>query len=436
MQQGRQLSRRQFLRSSGSVAALAATAAIIPASVLGNRTRAAASDRITVGCIGIGGQGSGIMGNALGEKGAQVIAVCDVDSGTREKAKARVEKNYSDGTDYKGCSVYNDFRDLLARDDLDAVMIATPDHWHALICCYAAKAGKDIYVEKPMTLTIREAQEMVAVVRRYSRVLQVGSQQRSSQNFRFACELTQNGYIGKVHSVYVNVGPPAIDCDLPAEPVPAGLDWDMWLGPAPWRPYNKKLHPYSWRPYRDFSGYQMTNWGAHHFDIAQWGLGMDGSGPVEITPPDGKEHKTLTYRYATGARMYHMHGDGAKAIKVPTDKGVSGVLFEGDEGWIEVNRGLLRTHPESLLKQQLRPGDKRLYASRGHSQNWFDCIRSRQRTICDVEIGCSSVTVCHLGNIAYWLDRPFKWDPAKQEVVGDEQAARLLDRPKRAPWRL
>lgn len=420
----RSISRRDFLRGAG--AAVAAGPWILPAASRGQDATPAVGDRITMGCIGVGGMGRGNMGAFMGFKQVQMVAVCDVDAKSREDARQAVEKHYAHDKEsgvWKGCAAYNDFRELLAREDIDAVCIATPDHWHALIAIEAAKRGKDIYCEKPMTLTIAEARALVTAVRRYGRVFQTGSQQRSSHEFRFACEMVRSGRIGRLQTINANVGGPSSDCYLPAEPVPEGLDWDLWLGPAPWRPFHKSIHPFSWRSFRDYSGGGMTDWGAHHFDIAQWGLGMDESGPVEILPPDGKDRPKLTYVYANGVTL--THGGGS-----------NGVLFTGTDGKVEVNRGYLKTWPEDLLKTPTQPGEVHLYLSRDHRGNFLDCVRSRQRPVCDVEIGCRSVTVCHLGNLAYWLKRPLRWDPAKEQFVGDAEASRWLDRPRRAPWRL
>jgi predicted dehydrogenase len=214
----------------------------------------------------------------------------------------------------------------------------------------------------------------------------------------------------------------------------------MWLGPAPWAPYHHTRasgdYGGGWRMIRDYSGGMMCDWGAHHFDIGQWGMGMDQSGPVEIIPPDGKDNPVLTYLYASGVRMHHMHGDGARKIKLPTGRGVNGVLFVGERGWVEVNRGYFKAAPEEIGKQPIGPNDVHLYNSRSHSADWLQCIRARTRPICDVEVGCRTITVCHLGNIAYWLNRRIKWDPAKEEIIADEQASRMLDIPMRAPWHL
>jgi len=426
MPKRRKLTRRDFLK--GTAGALAVPY-ILPARARGRAGWRAPNERINLGFIGVGNMGGGHLGGFLGDKEVQVVAVSDVDAEKRDRARVRVEEHYADehrsGT-FRGCEAYNEFEDLLARDDIDAVLIATPDHWHAIIAIAAARAGKDIYCEKPLSLTVREARAMVDGVRRYDRVFQTGSQQRSSANFRKACELVRSGRIGRLQTVHVGVGVSSAEAYLPEEPIRDGLDWDRWLGPAPWQPYNGERcsgdYSGGWRRIRDYSGGMMTDWGAHHFDIAQWGMGMDGSGPVEIIPPDGKSCDMLTYRYANGVTM---HRDGA-----------NGVLFTGTEGKIEVNRGHFQTWPEEIGEEPLGPNDVHLYESPGHGTDWLNCIRTRGRPICDVAIGCSSVIVCHLGNIACWLDRPIKWDPVKEEIIGDEEASRWLDRPKRAPWRL
>jgi len=425
MSKSTRLTRRRFLKRAS---AFAAAPYVITSTALGAPGRLPASERITMGHIGVGGMGGGHLG-ICGSSEVQTLAVCDVDRRHRERAAARVEKTYArqkaSGT-YKGCAAYNDFRELLARDDIDAVIIATPDHWHALCAIAAAKAGMDVYCEKPLSLTVREARAMVDAARRYGRVFQTGSQQRSGGRERLGCELVRSGRIGKVREVYVSVGGPSAEWSLPPEPVPEWMDWDFWVGPAAWRCYNRKYHPGSWRGCRDFSGGQMTDWGAHHFDIAQWALGMDASGPVEIIPPgQGREPDLLTYVYANGVRMYHGRGPRGRAIQI-----------FGDRGVVMIDRGGLSTDPPEIMAEPIAPDEVHLYRSHGgHKGDWLRCIRRRSRPVADVEIGCRSVTVCHLGNIAYWLKRPLKWDPGREVFLGDEEANRWLDRPKRAPWR-
>jgi predicted dehydrogenase len=426
MTQRKKVSRRTLLKGAAGVLAVPY---FVPASALGRGGWLPPSERITVGFIGIGNMGGGHLGGFLDDKEVQVVAVCDVRRDVREGSKKKVEDKYAAdrqaGT-FKGCEDYNNFEDLLARPHIDAVLIAVPDHWHATIGCAAARAGKDIYSEKPLTLTIKEAWELVATVRRYGRVFQTGSQQRSEGNFRLACELVQSGRIGKLQTVTVNIGEPSQEAYLPEQPIPDGFDWNRWLGPAPVQPYNAERcsgnYGGGWRKIRDYSGGMTTDWGAHHYDIAQWGMGMDGNGPVEIIPPNGKDVEHMTFKYANGVVMQRAQANG--------------VLFTGTEGEIEVNRGYFQATPKSIAEEPLGPKDVHLYNSPGHRQDWINCIRSRKRPICDVAIGASSVTVCHLSNIAYWLGRPIKWDPAKKEIIGDSEATRWLDRPKRAPWRL
>jgi len=371
----------------------------------------------------------------MNEPGTQVVALCDVDRRKLGRAFKQAETfcaNRAGAATHTGIKVYEDYREILARKDVDAIVTALPDHWHALPAIQAARAGKDIYCEKPLANSIGEAQAMVAAARRYGQVFQTGSMQRSNEGFRFACELVRNGYIGQLQKVTVSVGgPPEHDYVLPPEPVPEYLNWDLWLGPAPWRPYSSVLAPpleddrwARWRNYWDFGGGGMTDWGAHHFDIAQWAMGMDDSGPVEIYPPDGKDFPVLTYKYANGVIMTREPGSA------------NGVLFSGTEGEVEVNRGYLRTKPTSLMRLQLKPTDVHLYRSDDHLADWLRCIKTRNRPICDVAIGCRSVTVCHLGNIAYLLKRPLFWNPASESFSGDDAASRLISRPYRAPWQL
>jgi predicted dehydrogenase len=426
------LNRRQFM---GSLAvAGAGFPSIVPSSVLGSDRGTAPGDRIGLGFIGMGKQGAFLLRSFMREADAQVLAVCDVDSIKREHARKLAEEFYADRAgsgQHRGITAFHDFRELLQRPGIDAVVIATPDHWHAIPAIEAAKAGKDIYCEKPLANSIGESRGMAEAARRYGRVFQTGSMQRSDERFRFACELVRNGYIGRIKKVTVNVGGPPTEAHaLPAEPLPDHLDWDFWVGPAPWRPYTPVLAPpmeetgwARWRYYWDFGGGGMTDWGAHHFDIAQWGLGMDAGGPVEILPPDDKEVRVLTYRYSNGVVMTR-------------EGGVNGILFSGSEGEVEVNRGYLKTRPEKLASGRLRPDDTHLYRSGNHLTDWLKCIRTRSKPICDVEIGCRSVTVCHLGNIAYILERPLRWDPATERFQDDEAANRLIGRPYRSPWRL
>ena len=425
---GKKINRRVFLKS---VSAAVAVPYVIDSSAIGTGDRAAPSDRIVMGAIGTGNQGKYHIGGGVWVQGSgfvnkpqvQFAAVCDVNRKNLHRARDIVNKKYGN----KDCATYSDFRQLLGRADIDAVLVATPDHWHVLASIAAAGAGKDIYCEKPVSLTIRQARVAADIMKRYGRIFQTGTQQRSSRQFRFACELVRNGYIGEIKSITVNVGGgPRWSCDAPAEPEPDFLDWNFWLGPAPWRPYTSAIAPNGWSAYRDYSGGGMTNWGAHMFDIAQWAMGMDESGPVEIFPPDGKDYEVLTYKYANGTIMTR--------DKIGRD--IPGVLFVGTTGKIEVSRKHLTTQPENLVRQKIAHDEIHLYKSKSHQDNFLQCVRSRQRPASDAEVGCRSVTVCHLGNIAYWLKRPLKWDPKNEHFVNDPEADQMMSRPMRAPWRL
>ncbi len=433
MAKNTQLTRRQFL-SRTTVASMAAPF-ILPSGIWAATGDAKPNSRITMGFIGTGTQGRHLLNSFLPHSNAQVVAVCDVDTTRREHHKKKVEEFYTtkQDQDFKGCAAYKDFREVTGRKDIDTVVIAAPDHWHALIAVAAANAKKDIYCEKPLSLTIHEARAMVNATRKNNRVFQTGSMQRSSSEFHKACELVRNGRIGDVKEIYVSVGGPSKPCDLPEEAMEPGLDWNFWLGPAPLRGYHHELAPRgvhthfpNWRNYMEYSGGMMTDWGAHHFDIAQWGLGMDDSGPVEIIPPDGKEIKRLTYKYANGVVMYHGGLEGYPF----------GVVFVGSKGKIGVDRGKFQADPASIGEEKIGDTEIKLYKSTNHYKDFLDCVRSRKKPICDVEIGARTVTVCHLGNLAYWHKRPLKWDPKKEHFVGDKEANTWIDRPKRGGWKV
>lgn len=400
---------------------------VIPSSVLSAGDNSP-NERIRLGMIGLGDRGkvhlTGGMGGAFrtgslrARKDIEIVAYSDV-------IESRLPKR-TDG----GVRNYTDFRELLACEDVEAVVISTPDHWHAVMVQEAARLGKDIYCEKPLSLTIREARAIVRSANRYGRVFQTGSQQRSdiSGRFRFACEMVRSGRIGKVKQVRVYAAKTSNPCDLVPARVPAGIHWEMWLGPAPWRPYNGEIirgWPVGWRLFRDYSGGEMTDAGAHYMDIVQWGLGTERSGPEEIIPPDGKNARYLTYVYADGTQVVHNPAEGV---------GKHGAFFVGTEGTIAVDGRHLETRPASIANKQIGPDEVHLHRSTNHHSDWLHAIRTRQKPVCDAESGCRSVTVCHLGNIARWLGRPLQWDPVKEEFVGDADANRCLDRAKREPW--
>lgn len=422
------ITRRQFL---GTTAVAAAGPMILSSP---SRGLAAPSERIRLGFIGIGIQSRGHLRRFVGTSDTQVIAVCDVVTERREDSKRIVEEGYAkqkDMASYKGCAAYVDFRELLDRDDIDAVVIGTPDHWHAIPSVMACRAGKDVYCEKPLSLTISEGRAMVEAARKHDRVFQTGSQQRSEFGglFRRAVELIRNGYLGEIKTVSVGVGGPAVTCDLPTEECPSGTDWNFWNGPSPERGYNQILCPKgihnhfpAFRNYREYAGGGLADMGAHHFDIAQWALGMDNSGPVKIEPPEDKASTGLKFTYANGVVMTH--------------GGRSGCTFVGTKGTLYVDRGKIEADPASILEAKIGENEFHVEPSDNHHRNWIDAIRSRKKPICDVEIGHRSAIVCELGQIGYDLRRPLNWDPVKERFINDDEANKLLSRPMRDPWKL
>jgi predicted dehydrogenase len=418
------VSRREFLGTTGRTAAGVA-AGLTLGNMLREARAAEANDRFGVALVGCGGMGRYKLGNFIDTKQVNLVAVCDVDPAQLDLAVSGVRDRIT-GEPKR----VKDYRQVMDMKDVDLVIIATPDHWHAAPAILACQAGKDIYCEKPLSLTIHEAKVMVDAVRKHDVVFQTGSQQRSSPEFRRACELVRSGRIGKLQRIIVDVGGPSRPCDLPEEAPEPGLNWDAWLGPAPKRPYNSVLSPRgvhdhfpAWRDYQEYSGGMMTDWGAHHFDIAQWALDMDESGPVEIIPPDDPQaQRGVRYLYAHGVEVIHEQSGGVKMI--------------GEEGEILVNRGKLESNPASILETPEDELTVRLYQSPGHQRDWLNCIRSRSRPICDVEVGARSVTVCHLGNLAYWHHRRLKWDPKNWRVLDDDEAHQWLDRERRDPWQL
>ena len=428
MNDGLHFTRRGFFKGA---AAAAIGPYFLTSSALGAAARPAASNRITMGAIGIGGMGSGDLNGFLGITDVQVLAVCDVDKDHRDKAKQRVDVRYAN-TDCTACA---DFREVIGRKDLDSVMIATPDHWHALPVIAAARAGKDIHCQKPLSLTIREGRAMSDACRKYGVVFQTGSQQRSDNKFRFACELVRSGRIGKLQTMEVGLPTGHVGKMEPTMPVPDGFDYDFWLGQAPWSPYTRVRCHGSFRWFFDYSGGQVTDWGAHHCDIAQWGNGTSYSGPVEIEgkgvfPTDGLYDTAVNYRfeclYRNGARM--IVADGATYP--------NGVKFIGTDGWVFVARGRIDSEPKSLLSSVIGPDDIHLYESRDHKANFIDCIKSRGETVAPIENAHRSVSIAHLGNLAMRLGRKLKWNPDTEHFEGDPEAERMLSRAMRAPWHL
>jgi len=390
--------------------------------------------------------GTGDLKEALGFKQVQVVAVCDLDSRRIALAQKTVESAYakrSPGGEYKGCAGYGDFRELVARSDIDAVQIATPDHWHALPALAAARSGKDIFLQKPLTLTIAEGRVLSDTVRRYGRVFQVGSQQRSETKFHHACELVRNGRIGKIHTIRIGFGTDP-GCEVkPEMPVPENLSYEMWLGPAPWAPYTEdRVHPQNsidgrpgWLRISDYGAGMITGWGSHHLDIAHWGMGTEYTGPVEIEgkaefPRDG------LWDVHGDFEIHYTYANGAKMIVADEKKVKGGVRFEGDKGWVWVTRGAIDAEPKSLLQETVGPSEVKLYVSNNHKGNFYDCVKSRAETIAPVEVGHRSCSACLLGDIAMRTGRKLRWDPDKERFLGDDAANRMLSKPMRSPWML
>jgi predicted dehydrogenase len=443
------LSRRHFLQRAS---VLAAAPLILPGRVWAQAT--APSKRLTLGCIGMGKQMKGHLGAFLGRDDVEVLAVCDVDTTRREAAKKRVDDAYTkkSGQTRTDCAAYNDFRELIARKDIDAVVIATPDHWHAFIAIAAVRAGKDVYCEKPLTYNIHEAVTLVKEVRKANRVFQTGSQQRSSKEFRIACELVRNGVLGRVNSVHVSFGDPASVYNKPAEDMEPGLDWNLWCGPGPLVPYNPMLSPRGlhdhfpkWRDTWEFGGGMITDWGAHHIDIAQWALDKDGSGPVEIRAPQGWEtaKRGAQLVYADGTLLTHTKGKGVSFYGTLGEVHVNRGKFEfilGDKTihkfWDkEIDKGTSMEREVTLTEREyLADAKVKLYTSKAHFQDFLDCVQSRKQPICDVSIGASSVIACHLMNCAYRYGANAKWDPVRNKF-GSGGSSRWLTRDRyRDKW--
>jgi predicted dehydrogenase len=403
------------------------------------------NDRIVMGAIGIGSpqsRGRAIYGEARHQKGVLYTAACDVDARHLKNALEMMKK---DGFDARG---FEDYRSLLADKDINAVTIATPDHWHALVAIEAMKRGKDVYCEKPLTLTVAEGQALVKVARATNCVFQVGSQQRCEMagRFRLAVEVVRAGRLGRVGRIECRIGGNPQSGPIPKAPVPEGLNWDFWLGPTPKVDYVEKVAGkqtftrchYEFRWWYDYSGGKMTDWGAHHLDVAQWALAKDGSGPIAVEGKGAEPDKDpnaynchpsfeVTYTYDNGVKVIAMSG------------GENGVRFEGEDGkWLFVSRGKIEASDPKILSEPLPKDFVPVYEGRptNHMANFMDCLRSRKRPICDVAIGHSSATVCHIGVIALRTGKKLKWDPQEQKFLGDDEANKMLSRPMRAPWKL
>lgn len=427
-------SRRRFLQKAALASGSLAMPYIVPRAALAAPGRPGANDRVAVGYIGVGRRAVQLMGLP---NDAQIVGVADCNAPRAEAIAAA-----------RHCQAHSDYHQLLDRKDVDAVVVATPDHWHTLASIHACQAGKDVYCEKPMTLTIREGQLLVQAVRKYGRVFQTGSQQRSMAANRLGCQLVREGAIGKVHTVLgANYASPW-NCALPGQPVPTGLDWDRWCGQTQVVPYHidiktPRANP-GWISFRPWSGGEMTGWGAHGLDQVQWALGMDESGPVEIwtegpkfspptyTQPGSRaegtkicEVPTVYFRYANGVKLKLGGGPGG------------GAVFQGADGTIRIDRGKVSSTPAEIVTDAMRRTGYRAHGdTNDHLANWISCIKSRRRPVADVAIGHRSTSVCHLGNIARWTGRKLRWDPQQERFVGDEQANGYLGREQRQPYQI
>ena len=471
--------RRAFLKRGATAAGILAAPWFVPASARGADGSVAPSNRVNVGLIGRGAMGSGHLRRLAGDPGFQLLAVCEVDSQRREAGKSAADQMYAAAQTsgaYRGCAAYNDYRELLARPDIDAVVIATPDHWHALQSIDAAKAGKDVYCEKPVSVTIQEGRRIVEAVRRYGRVFQTGTQYRSIPTIRQVVQFVREGGLGKIKAAFTVLSSLAgflgaeryrryaqvlnletcgksyvpLDFPLPAEPVPEGLDWELWVGPAPWRPFNRLYHenpspgvvPWS---FDEAFGVTSSTWFlSHAADVIQYALGMEKSGPVEIIHPDSGECPTLTCRYATGTLLHFvdhwgMVKDVYKAVPATARlAGNFGGVFVGERGWVTSMSagGAIEGGPEELFARLALKTREVNIGANNHHANWLACIRTRQAPSADEEIGHRSASLGHLAYVAFWTGQSLKWDPVKEEFAGNDAANRLRWRAARPPWRI
>ena len=435
MTPGSSFTRRRFIRQTGTALGGAFVAPlVIPVSAFGRGGLLPPSERITMGFIGVGTQGGGhllggawtyVAGGYAGRKEVQVLAVCDVSRDRRERACRRVNDHYAEvygQGSFRPCQAYTDFRQVLDRTDIDAVLIATPAHWHATMAAMAVASGKDVYCEKPTAVTIRESQAMLAAVRAYGRVYQAGTQQRSEYGgkFRLACELVRSGRIGRLQAIYAYRDGGAIFWPQrfgPARPAPPDFDWDLYLGPAPWEEYDGNTGPHRY----DIG---ELNWGQHHYDIVQWAADADATGPVEIF----MEQDRSGFKYASGVVVY------GKAYPGEPVGGEGGACFVGTQGRIAVDRSAIVSDPPDIAREPLRPNEVHLYYSPSHSGNFLECVRTRKRTICDADIAHRAASALLLGGVAKQLKRSLKWDPQAEEFIGDDEANRMLSIAKRPPW--
>jgi predicted dehydrogenase len=424
------ISRRHFLKNAATTVA---AVTVLPRFVLGGKGYISPSDKIRLGLIGTGKLSYGLMRRFVPLPLAEMVAACDVFKSKLENFKNETESFIKEETGKSKIQIdtYQDYRELLERNDIDAVIIATPDHWHAIQSIDAMRYGKDVYCEKPLSHTIEEGRTMVNTARNLDKIVQTGSMQRSWENFRKACTLVRNGYIGELKEIWVSVEDPPVPYNLEGQPVPEGLDWDFWLGPAPNCDYHEKLAPPlnkdfwpRWRDYEEFGGGNLADWGAHMFDIAQWGMGTDFTGPVKINPPENAaEKRGLTFEYKNGVKVIHKNFDRGYAVR-----------FIGKDGKIDISRQFFDSKPKKIVDIEMKESDIQLYHSDNHYGDWLNCIKTRRLPVADVEIGHRSASLCYLAAIGYKLNRTLSWNPELEIFPDDYRANMLLTKDYRAPW--
>jgi len=441
-------SRREFLKTTLAAVGGVGFPCIIPSAALGKAGTVAPSNRLSIGVIGVGGMGTGHVRQLLGYPDVRVSAVCDIWPVRQQKAKAFVDRHYGNSD----CAAYTDFRDLLARSDIDGCVIATCDHWHVLVALEAVRNHKHVYLQKSVGVYFGENQVLRKEVKRTGVVFQFGTQQRSDSRFRFACELVRNKRIGKLHTIMVGSIPSWFVPNSAPEPVPEDFNYDLWLGPAPWAPYSfMRCGPRAegagaWYVISDYAMGHISGWGIHHVDIAQWGNGSDHTTPVEIEgtgtiPTDGLTDTPTSFEvlhtYANSVRLVHMDTKTARtrAPQFWLNEGL-GILFLGTDGWVFVCREGLYTHPKSLMNTAIGPDEIRLHSSNDHMRNFLDAITTKAQTVCPIDVAVHSDTICHQGNIAIRLGRKLKWNPENERFINDDQANRMLTRSMRGPWKL
>jgi predicted dehydrogenase len=440
----RAIDRRRFIkRAAGTAAGVVGFPYLVSSSAMGNAGGVAASERITVGCVGVGPQGTGVMKNFLGQKDACVVAICDVKS-TRRDAVQKIVNDHYKGT---GCTAYKDFRELMARDDIDVILSATTDQWHVPTALAAVKSGKDVYLEKPMGLSIKQDQALRNAVHRYGRIFQFGTQQRSEQNFRLACELALNGRLGKLHTINV-WSPGSIQGGDPTPvPAPEWLDYEMWLGPAPYTPYTKdRCVNNIWWHVSDYAIGFIAGWGIHPIDIALWGGGDKLAGPITLEgkgewPTEGVCDDALNWdivlKYGSGVTMNFTGWPTRKEFQQRyTNIQSHGTAFEGTDGWVHVHRDGIYASSPDILKTQFGPNDKRLIESHNHARNLLDCVKTRAKTVANIDDSVQGDIICHISDIAIRLEQKLTWDMKKETFVNDDAANRMLTRAMRSPWTL